>query len=348
MNAIDAAFEVLRDAGRPLKCREITDLILTQKLWQTTGKTPWNTVNAKLAVDVRDQGSASRFIRKGPGLYALNPNTPQELAEDEHSSDSANEKEDGAGDKLTFTDAAERVLMDSGEGEPLHYRFITRRALERGLIQTEGRTPAATMYSAVLKEIRRHETRGETPRFAHHGRGLFGLSSWLPEEVAGLVEGKNREVRQALLEQARTASPVEFENLVGVLLAAMGFEDVKQTPISGDGGIDVRGTLVVGDAVHIRMAVQAKRWKNNVLKPVVQQVRGSLGAHEQGLIITTSDFSKGAKTDANRPDAPPVALMNGEQLAALLAKYQIGTYIQRYELFMLDENGSERDNDGVS
>lgn len=347
MNAIDAAFEVLRDAGKPMKCREITDLILTQKLWQTKGKTPWNTVNAKLAVDVRDQGSASRFVRKGPGVYALNPIMPQELTEDEHQPDSAKEKENGAGDKLTFTDAAERILMDSGEGEPLHYRFITRRALERGLIQTEGRTPAATMYSAVLKEIRRHETRGETPRFAHHGRGLFGLSTWLPEEVAGLVEGKNREVRQALLDQARTTSPAEFENLVGVLLAAMGFEDVEQTPISGDGGIDVRGTLVVGEAVRIRMAVQAKRWTKNVPIGVVQQVRGSLGAHEQGLIITTSDFTKSAKTDANRPDAAPVALMNGERLAALLAQYQIGASIKHYELFVLDENGLERDEDGM-
>ena len=250
-------------------------------------------------------------------------------------------------DSLTFTDAAERVLTDSGNQEPLHYNVITKLALELGLLRTEGRTPAATMYSAVLTEIRRHETRGETPRFVQHGRGMVGLSAWLPEEVAGLIEDKNREVRQSLLDRALAASPAEFESLVGELLAAMGFEEVELTPMSGDGGIDVRGTLVVGDAVRIRMAVQAKRWKNNVSRQIVQQVRGSLGAHEQGLIITTSDFSKGAKTDANRPDAAPVALMNGERLAALLAKYQIGTYIKSYELFLLDENGLKRDEDGM-
>ena len=38
--------------------------------------------------------------------------------------------------------------------------------------------------------------------------------------------------------------------------------------------------LVVGDAVRIRMAVQVKRWKGNVQSPTVQQVRGSLGAHD--------------------------------------------------------------------
>ncbi len=52
--------------------------------------------------------------------------------------------------------------------------------------------------------------------------------------------------------------------------------------------------MVTGDVVRTRMAVQVKRWKANVQAPAVQQVRGSLGAHEQGLIITTSDFSKGA------------------------------------------------------
>ena len=65
------------------------------------------------------------------------------------------------------------------------------------------------------------------------------------------------------------------------------------TAKSGDGGIDVRGTMVTGDVIRTRMAVQVKRWKNNVQAPTVQQVRGSLGTHDQGFIITTSDFSTG-------------------------------------------------------
>ncbi len=105
---------------------------------------------------------------------------------------------------------------------------------------------------------------------------------------------------------------------------ALGFEEARVTPLGGDGGVDVRGTLVVGEVVRIRMAVQAKRWKGNGGAPVVQQVRGSLGAHEQGLIITTSDFSRSARTEAMRADAAPVALMNGEQLATVLAEREVG------------------------
>ncbi len=67
-----------------------------------------------------------------------------------------------------------------------------------------------------------------------------------------------------------------------------------------------------GDVIRTRMAVQVKRWKANIHAPTVQQVRGSLGTHEQGLIISTGDFSSGAREEAQRANAVPVALMNGK------------------------------------
>lgn len=239
---------------------------------------------------------------------------------------------------MTFCNAAEKILSEFGERKPMHYRVLTERALERGLVSTSGRTPAATMYAQILTEIRRHQERGKTPRFVKHGRGMVGLTAWLPVGVAQRIEEQNREVRTALLERVREGSPGAFENLVGELLVAIGFEGVQVTQQSRDGGIDVRGTLVVGDAVRIRMAVQAKRWENNVQKPVVQQVRGSLGAHEQALIITTSGFSDGATKEAQRADATPVALIGGEQLVALMAEYEIGVRRTSHDLLTLDES----------
>ena len=340
MTAIDAAFKILHAAGTDLHYREIAKQVLVDKLWTTNGKTPWETINARLSSDIREQGVASRFVRVSPGRYALNSNVTLIPPTDKRPRPPETKKKGDAGARLTFTDAAEHVLMESGNDEPLHYGTITERALEFELIRTKSRTPPATMYAAILSEIRRQESRGETPRFVQHGRGMVGLSAWLPSEVAGIIEDKNRDVRQSLLDRARSASPAQFETLVSELLVAIGFEDVEVTNFSGDGGIDVRGTLVVGEAVRIRMAVQAKRWKNNVMKPVVQQVRGALGAHEQGLIITTSDFSKGAKTEANRSDAAPVGLMNGERMAALLAEYEIGATTKSYNLFVLDDQGA--------
>ncbi len=337
MKALDAAAAVLQEFDGPLHYREITKQILERELWTTAGKTPWETVNARLSEDIKAGGSASRFVRTAPGCFALN----QAVAEETQAAGNQGAWDliptDATAASLSFTNAAEQILSESGGQEPLHYAEITQRALDQGLIRTEGRTPDATMYSMILTEVRRHEARGDSPRFVQHGRGMVGLTAWLPIEVAGLIEERNSEVRRALLDRARSVSPTDFENLIGQLLVAMGFANVEVTNTSRDGGIDVRGTLIDSDSVRIRMAVQVKRWKGNVQTPVVQQVRGSLTPHEQGLIITTSDFSRGAKEEAERPNAAPVALIGGEQLAALLAEHQIGARVESYELYTLDE-----------
>jgi hypothetical protein len=45
---------------------------------------------------------------------------------------------------MTFLDAACEILRRAGQ--PLHYKEITRLALEQGLVVTKGKTPADTMY----------------------------------------------------------------------------------------------------------------------------------------------------------------------------------------------------------
>lgn len=233
---------------------------------------------------------------------------------------------------LSFTDAAEKVLDKYADRSPMHYRAITDKALELGLIATAGKTPEATLYAQIITEIQRRTRRGERPRFVRYGKGYVGLSKWKGTGLAFQIEQHNQHVRKKLIQQIGKMPPADFEALIGTLLAKLGFEDVTVTSFKGDGGIDVRGTMVTGDVVRTRMAVQVKRWKANVQSPTVQQVRGSPGAHEQGLIITTSDFSKGARAEAERADATPVALMNGEQLVKLLVENDIGIRRSSYDL----------------
>ena len=153
------------------------------------------------------------------------------------------------------------------------------------------------------------------------------------------IENHNKKVREELHKKLLEMDWDVFEDMVERFLLEMGFKIEESASKVGDGGIDIRGTLFVGDVIRTRMAVQVKKWKKNVQRPVVQQVRGSLGAHEQGLIVTTSNFSKGAYEEANRKDATPVALMNGEQLVALLVQNGIGVERRSHELIELeDEN----------
>lgn len=88
------------------------------------------------------------------------------------------------------------------------------------------------------------------------------------------------------------------------------------------------------------MAVQVKRWKlnNKIHSPVIQQVRGSLGAHERGLVITTSSFSSGATKEAIQPDKAPIALIDGDKLVTLLMEHGIGVHCSTPDFFEIDEN----------
>ncbi|WP_349770600.1 restriction endonuclease [Acetomicrobium sp.] len=229
----------------------------------------------------------------------------------------------------------------------MHYRDITKKALEMGLLTTEGKTPEATMYAQIISEIKRYRARGEQPRFVQHGKGYISLSRWIEHGLVSKIEQHNKKVRQELRNRLLNMEWYKFEELIGRLLAEIGFEDIEVTNSTRDGGIDVRGTLVVGDVIRTRMAIQVKRWKQNIQAPIVQQVRGSLGAHEQGLIITTSNFSDGARKEAARPDTIPVALMNGEQLVLLLVEHGIGVTRVSYDLIELDEEESLSNNSGT-
>jgi restriction system protein len=193
------------------------------------------------------------------------------------------------------------------------------------------------MYVQFMHDVRRRADRGDEPRFSQFREGRFGLAKWGEDELTTMISKRNRLVKDRLLALIRDLDPpTRFEAVVVELLTKMGF-DAMQTQPTNDGGIDVYGTLVIGDVIRTRMAVQAKRWKHNVQAPTVQQVRGALGVHDLGLIISTSDFSPGARLEAQRENAAPVALMNGTDLVSLLVEHQIGIRRTSADVLELDE-----------
>lgn len=345
LTALDAVAVVLGGAGKPLDCRTITNQLLDRQLWSTTARVPEQSIHAYLAVDIKNKGANSRFQRTAPGKFALREWGLSEVASRPAKNGKVAEETLYQGEpqpeRMSFTDAAELVLTQFGNGNPMHYRTITDKALELGLVMTSGQTPAATLNAAIVNEIARDLKRGDTSRFSKRGKGLIALTVAIPKAESGLVaqiEQHNLASKKRLHDRLSAMDPAQFEAVVGQLLVALGFEEVVVTAKSGDGGIDVRGTLVVGDVIRTRMAVQVKRWKNNIQAPTVQQVRGSLGTHEQGLIITTGDFSAGAREEAQRPNAVPVALMHGTQLVNLLVEHEILTRKTRHVLVELGED----------
>lgn len=71
MNALDAAFEVLREASEPLHVRTLTHRMLAHELWVTAGKTPWSTISRDIQSDIKKRGNDSRFQQVGPATFAV-------------------------------------------------------------------------------------------------------------------------------------------------------------------------------------------------------------------------------------------------------------------------------------
>src|SRR4051812_6197403 len=71
MYSLEAVELVLREEGQPLHVAEITKRMLERNLWHTSGLTPAATIDSRVAVDIRDKGTASRFQRTGKSIFAL-------------------------------------------------------------------------------------------------------------------------------------------------------------------------------------------------------------------------------------------------------------------------------------
>ena len=337
MNSLlDSVYLLLKGSTSPMHPRELANALIQRGLWSSQGKPPDATVGARIYEDIKKHGNQSRFIKAAEGLFALNPKAKIELPNPGAGKVIKKKQPEKSAGSYSFSDCAEKVLLHFSGNAPMHYRDITNKALELGWLKTEGLTPDASMYAQILTEIQRREKQGKIPRFEKLGNGMVGLTIWKSTGLERHIDSFNDKQRKALMERMMQLDPQDFEELITTLLSKMGFSEVSRTPYGGDGGVDVRGIMTVHDAIHIKLAVQAKRWKANVQSPVVQQLRGSLGTDERGLIVTTSNFSKGARDEATRSSShTPIDLIDGDQLVSLLVEYNLGVRKNRYQLLEL-------------
>src|SRR5260221_9011350 len=71
MTFTDAAREVLRQMGRPLHYKEITELAIEKNLLSHVGKSPEVTMGARLAATLKKGGDENPLVRVKPGVFAL-------------------------------------------------------------------------------------------------------------------------------------------------------------------------------------------------------------------------------------------------------------------------------------
>jgi restriction endonuclease Mrr len=236
--------------------------------------------------------------------------------------------------KMSFKEAAVEILKKANE--PLTAIEIATRATQEGLIQTEGKTPEATMAAQLYVDINKNKD----SRFKKVGRGKFSLREQTdsPSTPLLLIEKQNSLVKHALMKKLTEMDAYQFEFLVGDLLKEIGYENVSVTKRSGDKGIDVTANLTMDGITNVKTVIQAKKYKpgNNISGDVITQLRGSAEVDQRGLVITTSEFTKSAIDESKAPNKMPVSLVNGEKLISLMLKYGIGVKKDSIDLYSLN------------
>lgn len=133
--------------------------------------------------------------------------------------------------------------------------------------------------------------------------------------------------QDVLLRRLHRLDPTAFEEFVLYLLRLYGLE-LERVGGSGDEGIDGLGTAPLSDVLSSRVAVQVKRYDPNgrvVGRETValfQRDAQTKGA-ERAILVTLGGFSAPARKAAISA-APTVDLIDGERLAELILKQELG------------------------
>ncbi|MDP1948172.1 MAG: restriction endonuclease [Nitrospirota bacterium] len=128
-----------------------------------------------------------------------------------------------------------------------------------------------------------------------------------------------------LLPVLKTLSPEGFERLCQRLLREHGFQNVKVTGRSGDGGIDGEGILEINALLSFKVIFQCKRYQGSVGSGMIRDFRGAMiGRADKGIFLTTGSFSMDAKKEAVRDGANPIELVDGEKLVRMFERLELG------------------------
>lgn len=161
------------------------------------------------------------------------------------------------------------------------------------------------------------------------------------EQLEQAFDSIENDLAEEILSKVMEQSPAFFEHLVVDLLVKMGYggsfaDSAKVTQLSNDEGID---GIIYEDKLGLdKIYIQAKRWNNQVGRPVIQQFAGALAGQNatKGVFITTSTYSKEARLFVSTLHQK-IVLLDGQDLAKYMIEYNVGVSTKKtYEVKRID------------
>ena len=234
-------------------------------------------------------------------------------------------------EREAFTEEQQAVLHGEGPRTEIEYRLAWARTYLKGMgtladtsrgvwAATEsGRTTEPEDMQALLRDYR---TRLREQRQLRQ-RATQDIDAF--EEEGG--ESPELSWKDQLIERLLEMPPDAFERLARRLLREAGFVSATVTGRSGDGGIDGIGVYRLS-LVSFPVFFQCKRYRGSVRASAVRDFRGAMaGRGDKGLLITTGSYTSEAKNEATRDGAPPIDLIDGDRLSALLKEHGLGVKV---------------------
>ena len=178
------------------------------------------------------------------------------------------------------------------------------------------------------------------------------------------IGGDADAIQNELLQRLREMSVSGYEQLIALLLQAIGYNHVQvlRSPNltlstlhapklrrrsrkgrNRHGGVDIIATGRAGLASGA-VLVQVKQYVRSVSRRFVDELRGALLRREarHGLLFTTSHFASAALEAAQEDHIAPVYLIDGDMLCRLLVTHGIGVKAERKTneetIFRIDES----------
>ena len=228
-----------------------------------------------------------------------------------------------------FSEEQLALLHQDGPRSELEYRLAWARTYLKGMgaLASAGRGVWETTHlgrhiteDQLEPLLRRYKQERAAERKRKRQEAAPPADDASSEEDAG----EDEDWKELLLAEMLGMSPAGFERLAQRLLRAAGFINTTVTGRSGDGGIDGVGVYRLS-LVSFPVFFQCKRYKGTVGPEKVRDFRGAMaGRGDKGLLITTGAFTREARSEATRDGAPPIDLIDGEQLCVLLKDHQLG------------------------
>jgi hypothetical protein len=169
---------------------KVADNLVPVKLVREHPSGGWEGVSAKTGKTIRIK-SAQRLRKRladaAPGAAKVPEATQEAKAEPgrdtgERGANVGQPDGDATGKAMSLLDAAAHILS-LGTGNPMRCKDIVDLAVKRQLwTPRKGKTPASTLYAAILREI---STKGTDSRFVKTERGKFALkdSQYIREQA---------------------------------------------------------------------------------------------------------------------------------------------------------------------